>query len=78
MEFVKNLSYIDICKRLNNRKVHFISDCELFPNFDVIVHVYQINLSKTNEILFETKVLNNTHKHLTIGSNMKNLRFEIL
>ena len=77
MELVKNLSYIEICKKFNNKKIHFTSDCEFFPNFDVKVYIYDINLGNNNEIIFKTKNLSN-HKELIIGSNMKNLQFEIL
>ena len=75
MKFVKKTSYIELVK-LVNKKVHFISDCEFFPNFDVKVYVYKVN-SSTNEIIFYTKSLSN-NKRLTIGSNMKNLQFELI
>lgn len=76
MEKISLYSYIDIHKLLFHKKVHFTSDCEFFPNFDVNVYVYDIYL-RDNEIMFETKKISNDKK-LTIGSNMKNLKFEIM
>ncbi len=76
MEKISSYSYIDIHKLLFHKKVHFTSDCEFFPNFDVNVYVYDIYL-RDNEIMFETKKISNDKK-LTIGSNMKNLKFEII
>ena len=76
MEKISLYSYIDIHKLLFHKKVHFTSDCEFFPNFDVNVYIYDIYL-RDNEIMFETKNISNDKK-LTIGSNMKNLKFEII
>ena len=76
MEKISLYSYIDIHKLLFHKKVHFTSDCEFFPNFDVNVYIYDIYL-RDNEIMFETKKISNDKK-LTIGSNMKNLKFEII
>ena len=76
MEKISSYSYININKILYNKKVHFVSDCEFFPNFDINVFVYDIHL-KNDEILFETKNISNGKK-LTIGSNMKNLQFELI
>ena len=75
MQKVKKMSLLDLSKTLIGHKVRFISDCEFFPNFDVTCNVKQIYI-KGNEIIFEVNTLNN--KHLTIGSNMKNLQFELL
>lgn len=76
MERISLYSYINLHKLLLNKKVHFISDCEFFPNFDVQVYVYEIYI-RNNETIFETKNISNG-KQLTIGSNMKNLMFELL
>lgn len=76
MKKVSLYSYIDINKILFNKKVHFTSDCEFFPDFDVKVKVYDIYM-RNNEIIFETKNISNGKK-LTIGSNMKNLQFELI
>ena len=75
MQKIKKMSLLDLSKTLIGHKVRFISDCEFFPNFDVICNVKQIYM-KGNEIIIEVNTLNN--KHLTIGSNMKNLQFELL
>lgn len=76
MELISKYSYIWICNNLMNKKIHFISDCEFFPNFNIEGYIKDIKLSKsTSEILFTVAIKNKT---LTIGSNMKNLQFEIM
>lgn len=76
MDLISKYSYIWMCNNLMNKKIHFISDCEFFPNFNIEGYIKDINLSKsTSEILFTVAVKNKT---LTIGSNMKNLQFEIM
>ena len=77
MEKVSSKSYIDLHKLLFHKKIHFTSDCEFFPEFDVKVYVYDIYIEKNGEIIFETKNISNGKK-LTIGSNMKNLQFKII
>lgn len=57
------------------KNVHFISDCEFFPNFNVTIKVKDIYLNN-NEIIFKGKTKSN--KMLMIGSNMHNLQFEII
>ena len=37
------------------KNVHFTSDCEFFPNFDVVIKVQKIYFAKNNEIIFEGK-----------------------
>lgn len=76
MELISKYSYIWMCNNLMNKKIHFISDCEFFPNFNIEGYIKDIKLSKsTSEILFTVAIKNKT---LTIGSNMKNLQFEIM
>jgi hypothetical protein len=75
MERVKNFGFEVIYKKIFGKNVRFISNCEFFPNFDVIIKVNKIYI-KGPEILFEG--LTKTNKKLTIGSNMKNLQFEIV
>lgn len=58
---------------LVGKRVRFVSDCEFFPNFDVTGLVYSYSIYN-NEILFKVK----SRKSITIGSNMKNLMFEIV
>lgn len=77
MEKVSSYTIEKITNKLLGKKVRFISDCELFPNFDVKVQVVSISISKNREILFDCRNLSN-RKKLTIGSKMKNLRFQIL
>lgn len=74
MEAVKKYAYQKLTTMLSGQQVRFISDCELFPNFDVIgkvMHTYM----KGTELIFKVKTT--TGKLLDIGSNMKNLRFQI-
>ena len=73
MESINKYSYTQLIKKLVGKKVRFVSDCELFPNFDVIGKVVSYYI-KGNEILFKTKIGTKT---IDIGSNMKNLRFEM-
>ena len=75
MERVKNFGFEVIYKKMFGKNVRFISNCEFFPNFDVIIKVNKIYI-KGPEILFEG--LTKTNKKLTIGSNMKNLQFELV
>ena len=77
MEKVSSYTIEKITSKLLGKKVRFTSDCELFPNFDVKVQVVSISLSNNKEILFDCRNLSN-RKKLTIGSRMKNLRFQIL
>ena len=76
LEFVKNLSFPELYKKIFGKNVRFISDCQFFPNFDVIIKVNDISIAKNNEILIKGKTKSN--KELSIGSNMRNLQFEIV
>lgn len=75
MIYVKTKTFEELSK-LVGEKLHFKSDCEFFPNFDVKVKLLNFNI-KNSEFIFNCKVLSNKKK-LTIGSNMKNLRYEII
>lgn len=76
MELAKNLSFPELYKKIFGKNVRFISDCQFFPNFDVIIKVNDISIAKNNEILIKGKTKSN--KELSIGSNMINLQFEIV
>jgi len=76
LELVKNLSFTELYKKIFGKNVRFISDCQFFPNFDVIMKVNDISIAKNNEILIKGKTKSN--KTLSIGSNMLNLQFEII
>jgi len=75
LESVKDYMFSQLYKKMFGKNVHFTSDCEFFPNFDVVIKVNDIYINK-NEIIFKGKTKNN--KMLTIGSNMHNLQFEII
>lgn len=76
MEQVKNFTFDILYKKIFGKNVHFTSDCEFFPNFDVIIKIQKIYFATNNEIIFEGKT--KSKKNLKIGANMKNLQFEIL
>ena len=69
MKLIKKMTYEEIYS-LKGNEVRFISDCELFPNFDVIGKVKSISLIGS-EYVFIVSV---NGKNIHIGSNMKNLR----
>lgn len=73
MEFASKYSHTQLIKKIVGKKVRFISDCELFPNFNVLGKVISYYI-KGNEVLFKTKIGTKT---IDVGSNMKNLRFQI-
>ena len=69
MKFVKNMTYDEIYS-LRGSEVRFISDCEIFPNFDIIGKVKSISLIDS-EYVFIVSVKG---KNIHIGSSMKNLQ----
>lgn len=73
MELASKYSSTQLIKKIVGQKVRFISDCEFFPNFNVTGKVISYYF-KGSEVLFKTKIGNKT---IDVGSNMKNLRFEI-
>lgn len=76
MEYVRKYSFNKIYEKTFGKNVRFISDCEFFPNFDVTLKIKNIYIASNSEFIFEGKTKNN--KSLKVGSNMKNLQFEIL
>ena len=69
MKLVKDMTYDEIYS-LYGSEVRFISDCDIFPNFDVIGKVKEISLIGS-EYVFTISVKG---KIIHIGSNMKNLK----
>lgn len=69
MKLVKKMTYDEIYS-LKGSNSQFVSDCELFPNFDVTGKVKAISL-EGSEYIFTVSVKG---KSIHIGSNMKNLR----
>ena len=69
MKFVKNMTYDEIYS-LRGSEVRFISDCEIFQNFDITGKVKSISL-EGSEYIFTVLVKG---KNIYIGSNMKNLK----
>ena len=39
MEQVKNFTFDILYKKIFGKNVHFTSDCEFFPNFDVVIKI---------------------------------------
>lgn len=64
-------------ENLLNHYVNFISDCNLIPGFNVTGKVIKIYNRNNIEIMFDI-ITNDNHKKLTIGSNMRNLQFNII
>lgn len=58
------------------KKVHMLSDCEFFPNFDLTGKVVAINPGSNGETVLT--LLTNNGKNMYVGSNMKNLRYELV
>lgn len=69
MKLVKNMTYDEIYSLVGS-EVRFISDCEIFPNFDVIGKVKSISLEGPEYIF----IVSIKGKNIYIGSNMKNLK----
>lgn len=76
MESIKKYSFQNLIKMLIGKKVHMTSDCEFFPNFNIKGKVLSYYI-KGNELIFKIKTIP-MKKTIDIGSNMKNLKFEII
>lgn len=70
----KTKSYIQL-QKLSGKKVHFKSDCEFFPNFDVTGRIIGTEIKGT-ELVFKLKTIKG--KIISVGSNMLNLRYELV
>ena len=75
MELVKKYPINILKQKMLGKKVHFTSDCQLFPNFNVTGKVISMTMKNGETII--NVIENKTNKHLSIGSNMKNLRFMV-
>jgi hypothetical protein len=75
MELVKKYSINILRNKLLGKKVHFTSDCQLFPNFNVTGKVIEINLSGSIPLI---KTILNSGKTMNIDGGMSNLSFEIV
>ena len=75
MKNVKKYTFETLTTLCLGKQVHFTSDCELFPNFDIKCKVLQMKL-ENSEIIFTCKLSNG--KTIMVGSNMRNLQFEVL
>jgi len=75
MELVKKYSINLLRNKLLGKKVHFTSDCQLFPNFNVTGKVIQISLSGTIPLF---KTILTSGKTIDIDGGMSNLSFELI
>lgn len=75
MNLIKGLTYNQLRDLLLGKKVHFVSDCEFFPNFNVYGKVISMSMNGT-EVIFRFRT--NTNRIIQIGSNMLNLRYELI
>jgi len=75
MKRVKTYPFKKLILDLVGKNVHFTSDCEFFPNFNVKGKVISYYI-RTDEIVFKLKT--NYGKTIDVGSNMKNLKFEFI
>jgi len=76
MELVKKYNFTQLIKLLVGKKVKMKSNCEFFPNFNITGKVLSYYI-KGPEIVFKVKT-NPSQKIIDVGSNMKNLQFEII
>ena len=74
MELVKKYPINILKQKMLGKKVHFTSDCQLFPNFNVTGKVIEINLSG-NIPLIKTILTNG--KIINIDGGMSNHSFEL-
>lgn len=75
MNIVREQSFEQLCELIGS-VVEFRSDCEFFPNFNVVGRVVDVRMNTNNEITFTINTIPN-NRRLDIGANMKNLRYEI-
>lgn len=75
MNLVKKYPINILRERLLGKKVHFTSDCQLFPNFNVTGKVIEITLSGNIPLL---KTILTSGKTIQIDGGMSNLQFEVL
>ena len=76
MKTIKNCTYKKLIDEILGNIVHFTSNCELFPNFDVkgkVISYYQTDY----ELVFKVKIPA-YNKIVDVGTNMKNLKYEII
>lgn len=72
---IKDLTYAQLCSYIN-KTFEFTSDCEFFPNFNVIGKITKVDINNKEYIIsVSTKP---TGKLIKIGSNMKNLKMKVI
>ena len=76
MKLVNKLTYNELSD-LIGKTAHFVSDCPIFDNFDITCQILSFYNRENIEFVFNCKNVK-SGKSIKIGSNMLNLRFEIL
>ena len=77
MENISSYDYEKIANNLVGKPIRFVSDCELFPNFDVSGKIINLSINSTGEIIMNFRI-RSTGRIIIIGSRMRNLRFEFI
>lgn len=75
MKIAREQTFETLCQ-LTGNIVNFVSDCEFFPNFNVVGRVVDVYINTNSETMITINAIPNNRK-LDIGVNMKNLRYEI-
>jgi len=75
MEAVKKYPINILRNKLLGKRVHFTSDCQLFPNFDINGKVIEINMSGNIPLI---KTILKNGKTINIDGGMSNLEFELV
>ncbi|MBQ3414614.1 MAG: hypothetical protein IJH39_04540 [Clostridia bacterium] len=75
MEAVKKYTINILRSKLLGKKVHFTSDCKLFPNFNITGKVIEITMSANIPLI---KTVLPTGRIIHVDGGMSNLQFEVL
>lgn len=79
---VSQLTYSELCSYIG-QTVRMMSDCDMFPNFDVTGEIQDISIRSNIEYIitiYVSRTENNVYnkRQLQVGSNMSNLTIESL
>ena len=61
---------------LLGKTIHMKASCEFFPNFDITGKLISWHIANNGEFVYTCKISSN--KTIQIGTNMKDLVYEIL
>lgn len=74
---MKSIQFLKDKSSIIGKKVRFTANCDFFPNFDTTVTINSVSQRSNGEFLYSCKVIKNS-KTVTIGTNMKGLKYEII